>query len=180
MSLVAIWMFVVGLLIMIMDSTTYSAEEIGVSQHYDIYFTMVWSPSNPATAPLSGLAILIDIGYFFILFYVYISKARKTRNGEHKAMRGLLLAVSSCVFFWIFLVSLLFSSPFAPIAGQFDVAADILCLFALFDSGSLIYDNLCGCSCAKLFASGTYRALANRNGNDDEMDEMVPDHEAAV
>mmetsp|Transcript_44020 Transcript_44020/g.70579 ORF Transcript_44020/g.70579 Transcript_44020/m.70579 type:complete len:315 (+) Transcript_44020:10-954(+) len=154
-----------------LDIATYTHEEIGVLPHYHIYVVLLFRKENKwnAAMDVAFLAmLLIDIAYFVVLFYVYVSQASKIGNGKANAIRGLLLAITSCVFFWIFLLTQSFAPSLAPITSNLDIASDVLCLFVLFPSGSIIYNSICGRLCPKLVSSANYRQLAQNPTDNDQ------------
>ena len=145
------------------DLSKTSNKEIGYMESRDIYITMIYSNrESPLLQLMSLLFILIDIIYFCILLYLYISTARKLNNYKKSlAIKGLILIIVSSTFFWFFFIMNIFGAVIIPITAVFDVISDNITLFALSCSGQIIYDNICGClcdnCCGKLFYGANYK-----------------------
>eukprot|EP01083_Nonionella_stella_P009763 27989_1 len=151
MVLVALYSVGSAVVVIVDDAAVYAKKEIGVTLKHNIYLTVVTSHTENTHNIVQFVAlgfIVVDLLYFGILLFLYVSKLRAMdNNSREKGVKALVLVVISCVLFWVFMVTNAFNIPFKYVAGSLDGMAACICLFAVCDSGQVIYDNVCGCVC---------------------------------
>eukprot|EP01083_Nonionella_stella_P274411 931453_1 len=177
MWFITVYFTAVGIVFIVNDVLVNVDKEIGFDADHNISVTMVQQHHNntdvSVTTILPITMIFVDLVYFAVLLFLYISKSRDMdATNKQKAVKGLVLIIWSCVFYWIFLIVYLTQySSFWGIAGDLDAVADYICLFAMVGSGKIIYDNLCGLChdcCGKLFFGANYTKLDTVSTSDDE------------
>eukprot|EP01083_Nonionella_stella_P079456 218051_1 len=176
MWFITVYFTAVAIVFIANDFTANVAKEIGFDPYHNIFVTLAQEHQNnmdvSVTTILPITMIFVDLVYFAVLLFLYASKSRDMdATNKQKAVKGLVLIIWSCVFYWIFLIVFVMQSPFWYIVFELDVVADYICLFAMVGSGKIIYDNLCGLChdcCGKLFFGANYTKLDTVSTSDDE------------
>eukprot|EP01083_Nonionella_stella_P080661 221738_1 len=130
------------------DASEERLGEIGVSSLHHIYVTMF--PGHKGTKYAQYCAIasgVLDMLYFFVLIYCYIKQLRRVAMNENREdnrpeVRGVVLLLMVCGFFWMVMVCVASGSVFGFLA-PLDFISDDICLFLMFEAQTGIYQALC-------------------------------------
>eukprot|EP01084_Bolivina_argentea_P173187 299973_1 len=110
-----------------------SVKEIGVTSKHNIYVTMIMGHEGKDQMALVAIIVLIvDILYFCILLYLFITQLKKTRLKNEKGIKGIVLISIACSIYWIVLLLFGGLSSLRWIS-YFDIISDDICLFLMFE-----------------------------------------------
>eukprot|EP01084_Bolivina_argentea_P173186 299972_1 len=126
-------LFILVLIRVFIDITEQSVKEIGVTSKHNIYVTMIMGHEGKDQMALVAIIVLIvDILYFCILLYLFITQLKKTRLKNEKGIKGIVLISIACSIYWIVLLLFGGLSSLRWIS-YFDIISDDICLFLMFE-----------------------------------------------
>eukprot|EP01083_Nonionella_stella_P149482 474918_1 len=155
---------------LIADTSQDKLGEIGVSSLHHIYVTMFAGHPGAIYAHYCAIfSAVIDMIYFIVLIYCYIKQLRRIAMNENRednrpGVRGIVLLLMTCVFFWIVCVCTASGSSLAWLA-PIDVISDDICLFLMFEAQIQTYQALCSscdrCCFKCIYGSKGYGAISD-------------------
>eukprot|EP01084_Bolivina_argentea_P125246 221930_1 len=154
------------------DLMSSSLKEISVTKKRSIYIaSLINAGTSLSVAIVGAIAILSDLIYVGVLIYSYIKQVKQTNKNHSDAIKAvILLSISTTVFVFLS-VCISTNSDIKWLVFNPQLTIDTICLFLMFKSNQLIYDNLCGCLCRTCCISlcfGSQYTRIPRNDHDDD------------
>eukprot|EP01084_Bolivina_argentea_P149992 261930_1 len=148
------WMVFVGICALILailyaidDAFIATKKEIGLTPN-QFHIAMYSGHSGADIIPyISIVVIVIDMVYFCILLYRYISETKKMQSNNYnfeEGIKGIVLVLITCIVCWIVFILLGLDLEIRYALTNFDYISDDICLFLMFKSNQKLYDQLCG------------------------------------